>query len=97
MSQISVDEKRYAELLEKEKKLDAVVSIYPEIESGQKLTPAAKRYRSALESLAAQVEKVMTCEELASIFQIAYIHGFKYKGPGFGDELAKVNKLLGKI
>lgn len=93
---IIISEKRYQELVEKEKKHDQILGEYPELKEGQKLTPAAKRYKSALASLANQVEKVMGSEEMKGILQVAFLHGFQYSGPGFGEEMAKVNKLLGK-
>lgn len=97
MSEVKISEERYQELLRSEKKLEIVLAAYPEFDKGYKVTPAVKRYKSALESLAAQVEKVMTSKELASIFEIAYVHGFKYSGPTFVEEMNKVNKLLRKI
>jgi hypothetical protein len=94
MSQISVDENRYVELLEKERKLDAIVSAYPEIEDGQKLTSAAKRYKAAFSKFVDRVDQVLSSDQIKGIFQIAYVHGFKYKGESLAQDILDAKKLL---
>lgn len=92
---IFVQENRYLQLIEKEKRLHSILAAYPEIESGQKLTSMAKKYKSAFAIFVNRVDEVLSAEEFVGIFQIAYAHGFEYKGQSLAPDIANARKLLG--
>ena len=91
---VIITEERFKELTEKEKKLDTLMATYTELKSGHKLTPAAKKYKLALEEFVERVDKVLSSEDMIGMFQIAYVHGFKYKGESLAPDIIKVRKLL---
>jgi predicted translin family RNA/ssDNA-binding protein len=95
MSNVSIAEARFQELTEKEKKLEALLTAYPELQSGQKLTPTAKRYKEAFAKFVERTDQVLSSAELVGIFQYAYVHGYKYTGPSLHLDIAAAKKQLG--
>lgn len=93
--QIVITEGRYQELKDKAARLDSLLAAYPELQDSQKLTPAAKRYKNALEAFVKRVDKVLSSAEMVGIFQVAAIHGCDYKGPSLAQDIADAKKLLG--
>lgn len=96
MSNILLTEERMVELIAKEKQLKALLTAYPELKDGQKLTPAAKRYKAAFSAFVERVDSVLSTEDFKGIFQIAYVHGFTYKGESLASDIAAARKLLGQ-
>lgn len=95
MNEITVSEERLCALVEAEDRLEALLARYPELILGQKLTPAAKRYKEAFTKFVERTDQVLSCPELVGIFQYAYAHGFEYKGPSLHLDIAAAKKLLG--
>lgn len=91
---IQISESRLLELIDKENKYNSLVLKHEDLEKYQKLTPAAKRYKKAFETFLANVEEVLNSEEFKSIFQIAYIHGFQYKGKNLAPAIEEAKKVL---
>jgi hypothetical protein len=93
---VIITEERLQDLVNKEKKLEVILAAYPELVSGQKLTPAAKRYKGELASFVKRVEEILNSEDIGAIFQIAHVHGFPYKGPSLAKDIDRAKKVLGK-
>lgn len=91
---IQVSEQRLIELVEKEKKLEEILSKHPELLENKKPTSTAKKYKAALAKLLGDVEAVLSNESFKGIFQIAYIHGATYTGPNLAKSLAEARKAL---
>lgn len=91
-----ITEERYQELVAKENKLSQLLATYPEIEKGQKLSPATKKYKNALSTFVKRVDEVLSCPEIVSVFQIAAVHGFQYKGPSLAQDIVDIKKLVGE-
>lgn len=92
---IIIQETRYQELVDKEKRLEALLANYTELQTGQKLTPAAKKYKVALETFVKRVDHVLSTPEFFSMFEIAAVHGFQYKGESLAQDIANMKKLVG--
>jgi len=92
---VMIAESRFRELVEKEKKLDALMAAYPELISGHKLTPTAKRYKTAFAKFVERTDQVLSSPEIIGVFQNAYVHGYEYKGPSLHLDIAAAKKLLG--
>lgn len=91
---VSITEERYQELIGKEMHLDGILKAHPELETTMKLTPTAKKYKVALEEFVERVNQVLNSDHMKDMFQIAYVHGFKYKGESLALDIVKVKKLL---
>jgi hypothetical protein len=91
---IQISEERLLELVEAEKKLGSILEQYPEIGSGGKPTSTAKKYKNMLVKLVNKVEEVGNHPSFKSVFEVSYIHGFKYDGPYFADALSEAKQLL---
>lgn len=89
-----IGEERLVELIEKERKLEELLSTYPELLEERRPTPAARRYKNALSTLIAKVEDVLKNDSFKGIFQVAYIHGCKYTGPNLAKALAEAKKVI---
>jgi hypothetical protein len=95
MSDVSIPESRFQELLGKELHLEGLLRANPELESSMKLTSTARKYRKAFSTFVQRVDEVLSHEELKGIFQIAAVHGFDYKGPSLAQDIVDAKKLLG--
>lgn len=93
---IIIPEQRYQELIGKELHLDGILKANPELESTMKLTPAAKKYKSALSDFVDRVEKVIGSKEFLSVFEISHVHGFAYKGESLAKDIVLVKQILGR-
>jgi hypothetical protein len=91
---IQISEDRLAQLIEAEKTLKGFLDRFPELANGNKLTPTAKRYRNALEKLVDKIEEVCDHDSFKGVFEVSYIHGFKYDGPTFTESLKEAKALL---
>lgn len=94
--QVMISDARYAELTGKEMQLEALLASYPELTECQPPTRATKKYKVAFAAFVKRVDEVLSSEEIKSMFQIAYIHGFTYKGPSLAKDIELAKKLLGQ-
>ena len=92
---IIIQEERFKELIDKEKKLSLILEKFPDIMNQKKLTPAAKMYKSAFKAFVFKVNEVLNSEEFKGIFQSAAIHGVLYQGPSLGKDIEDALKLIG--
>lgn len=96
MSVVTISEERFSELIKSDTRLSQILAAYPELESGQKLTSAAKKYKTAFVAFVKRVDEVLSSEDFKGIFQIAYVHGFEYKGQSLAQDIKNAKKLLGE-
>ena len=95
MSNVSILESRFQELLGKELFLDGILREHPELAGSMKLTPTAKKYRKAFEAFVRRVDEVLSSEDIKGVFTIAAVHGLHYKGPSLAKDILDAKALLG--
>lgn len=93
---VTIDAQMYHDMAHKAALLDVILKKHPELVTGQKLTSTAKKYKKALSSFVKRVDEVLSSEDFKGIFQIAYVHGFTYKGQSLAQDIEKAKKLLGE-
>lgn len=92
---VIITEDRFQDLVNKEKRLAELLAAYPEVEKGQKITPALKKTKTAFAEFVRRVDEVLSSPEIAGVFQIAHVHGCPYKGPSLAKDILAAKKALG--